>query len=77
MVVSLSSRDFFPPPRFRPLLLKYIISIIHNRSPFPQIFISMVHCYVRDDVACLGQAVITSRVLFEDPAPCLRRQDSK
>ena len=24
MVVSLSSRDFFPPPRFRPLLLKWM-----------------------------------------------------
>ena len=36
MVVSLSSRDFFPPlylnPRFRPLLLKYICiySYVYN-----------------------------------------------
>ena len=32
MVVSLWSRDFFPPlyfdPRFRPLLLKYIYTVI-------------------------------------------------
>ena len=28
MVVSLSSRDFFPPPRFRPLLLKCCLSAL-------------------------------------------------
>ena len=39
MVVSLSLRDFFPPPRFRPLLLKlfiilFIFKHIHPHTSF-------------------------------------------